>query len=194
MNLSLSLSLSRERERERELSDRGLCDELITCREESYRLWCIVVCDLEISWIRRPWSAVGRSPANKKFLTKCLHTPGLPQWHVLSVLQDDNQPSDGLFHHKPIDLEKLFTPASDSGEATPSRNSKFLASAPWNCTFWCVGGEERRGQLTHTVFVDSKGQKVTTWGRRDYIYSASTTTNSRPCSQHARRLAWPSTH
>jgi hypothetical protein len=26
---------------------RGLCDELITHPEESYRLWCVVVCDLE---------------------------------------------------------------------------------------------------------------------------------------------------
>jgi len=39
------------------LSDTGLCDELITCPEESYRLWCVVVCDLETSWIRRPWPA-----------------------------------------------------------------------------------------------------------------------------------------
>ena len=31
------------------LSGRGLCDELITCPEESYRLWRIVVCDLETS-------------------------------------------------------------------------------------------------------------------------------------------------
>ena len=29
------------------LSGRGLCDELITCPEESCRLWCVVVCDLE---------------------------------------------------------------------------------------------------------------------------------------------------
>jgi len=28
------------------LSGRGLCDELITRPEESYRLWC-VVCDVE---------------------------------------------------------------------------------------------------------------------------------------------------
>jgi len=27
----------------------GLCDELITPPEESYRLWCVVVCDLETS-------------------------------------------------------------------------------------------------------------------------------------------------
>jgi len=29
------------------LSGRGLCDELITRPEESYRLWYVVVCDLE---------------------------------------------------------------------------------------------------------------------------------------------------
>jgi len=29
------------------LSGRGLCDELITRLEESYRPWCVVVCDLE---------------------------------------------------------------------------------------------------------------------------------------------------
>ena len=29
------------------LSGRGLCAELITRPEESYRLWCVVVCDLE---------------------------------------------------------------------------------------------------------------------------------------------------
>jgi hypothetical protein len=31
------------------LSDRGLCDELITRPEEFYRLWCVVVCDLVTS-------------------------------------------------------------------------------------------------------------------------------------------------
>ena len=37
------------------LSGRGLCDELITRPEESYRLWCIVVCDLETSRIGAPY-------------------------------------------------------------------------------------------------------------------------------------------
>ena len=32
------------------LSGRGLCIGLITHPEESYRLWCVVVCDLESSW------------------------------------------------------------------------------------------------------------------------------------------------
>ena len=43
------------------LSGRGLCDELITRPEESYRLWCIIVCDLETSRMWRPWSALGCS-------------------------------------------------------------------------------------------------------------------------------------
>ena len=43
------------------LSGRGLCDELITRPEESYRLWFVVVCDLETSRMRKPWPALGRS-------------------------------------------------------------------------------------------------------------------------------------
>ena len=35
------------------LSGRGRCDELITRPEQSYRLWCVVVCDLETSRMRR---------------------------------------------------------------------------------------------------------------------------------------------
>jgi len=49
----------------RVLSDRGLCDELITRPEESYRLWCVVVCDLETSRMMRPWPALGRSATEK---------------------------------------------------------------------------------------------------------------------------------
>jgi hypothetical protein len=48
------------------LSGRGLCDELITRPEESYRLWCVVVCDLETSWMRRPWPTGGLSRQKNK--------------------------------------------------------------------------------------------------------------------------------
>jgi len=37
------------------LSGRGLCDGLITRPEESYRLCCVVVCDLETSRIGAPY-------------------------------------------------------------------------------------------------------------------------------------------
>ena len=41
-------------------SGRGLCEALITRPEESYRLCCVVVCDLETSWMRRLWAAAPR--------------------------------------------------------------------------------------------------------------------------------------
>jgi len=50
------------------LSGRGLIEEPITRPEESYRLWCVVVCDLETSRMRRPWPALGRSATKKKNL------------------------------------------------------------------------------------------------------------------------------
>ena len=37
------------------LSGRGLCDELITRPEESYRMCCVVVCDLETSKMDAPY-------------------------------------------------------------------------------------------------------------------------------------------
>jgi hypothetical protein len=41
------------------LSGRGLCEGLITLPEESYRLWCVLVCDLGTSIIRRLKPASG---------------------------------------------------------------------------------------------------------------------------------------
>ena len=57
------------------LSGRGLCDELITRPEDSYRLWCVVVCALQTSRMRRSWPALGRR-ATKKYIythTQCVY-------------------------------------------------------------------------------------------------------------------------
>jgi len=60
------------------LSGRSLCDELITRPEKSYRLWCVVVCDLETSRMRRPWPAVGsQRHSKKKIILMCLNTSRL---------------------------------------------------------------------------------------------------------------------
>jgi len=48
------------------VSGRGLCDELITHPEESYLLWCVVVCDPETSRMRRPWPSGGGGCCAKK--------------------------------------------------------------------------------------------------------------------------------
>ena len=49
------------------LSGRGLCDGLITRPEESYQLWCVVVCDLETAWKRRPWPTGGCFVRKRRF-------------------------------------------------------------------------------------------------------------------------------
>jgi len=68
------------------LSGRGLCDELITRPEESYRLCCVVVCDLETSRMGAPYTYdISRLRVNKLYIprTSCLleyaveHRPSL---------------------------------------------------------------------------------------------------------------------
>jgi len=54
------------------LSGRGLCDELITRPEESYRLWCFVVCDLKPCELGGPgprWAAAPQVKKNILLLT-----------------------------------------------------------------------------------------------------------------------------
>jgi len=48
------------------LSGRGPCEEPITRPEESYRLWCVIVCDLETSRMWGLWPALGRSATGGK--------------------------------------------------------------------------------------------------------------------------------
>ena len=50
------------------LSGRGLCDELITRPEESYRLCCVVVCDLENPKNEEAMTRVGSQRHRKKNL------------------------------------------------------------------------------------------------------------------------------
>ena len=71
------------------LSGRGLCDELITRPEESYRLWCVVVCHLETSWMRRTWPTGGCRAKNKQTIWKIVigADGGTPLcWPVLVTL------------------------------------------------------------------------------------------------------------
>ena len=48
------------------LSGRGLCDKLITRPEESYLLWCVVVCDLENLKNEEAMTRVGSQRHRKK--------------------------------------------------------------------------------------------------------------------------------
>jgi len=57
------------------LSGRGLSDELITRTEESYRMWCVVVCDLANLVNEEAlahWGG-GVGPKNKSSSGRCRH-------------------------------------------------------------------------------------------------------------------------
>jgi hypothetical protein len=53
------------------LAGRGLCDELIARPEESYRLWCVVVCDLENLKNKEAMTHVG-SQCHRKKITRLM--------------------------------------------------------------------------------------------------------------------------
>ena len=99
------------------LSGRGLCDELITRPEDSYRLWCVVVCDLETSKMRRPWPALGRSATGKKTPTWCtkfcftislFHTCTCFEHHVL-IIRRSVALRSLWYHHRCCDLLMMST-------------------------------------------------------------------------------------
>ena len=54
------------------LSGRGLCDELITRPEESYRLWCVVVYDLENLKYEEAMTRVGSQRHKEKCVSDIL--------------------------------------------------------------------------------------------------------------------------
>ena len=80
----------------RVLSGRGLCDEPIARPEEFYRLWCVVVCDLETSRICAPYMYdISSLRVNNVFLkeTPCSFVEGIATftvtaeftWHILNL-------------------------------------------------------------------------------------------------------------
>ena len=73
------------------LSGRGLCDALIKRPEESYRLWCVVVCGLEASRMRRPRPVLGRSATGNKlaYAEKCVFIATVRQHTAPRLTQYD---------------------------------------------------------------------------------------------------------
>ena len=87
----------------RVLSGRGLCDELITYPEESYRLWCVIVCDLENFKNEEAMTRVGSQRHRKKnFNMKCMDAgrtdePSACSWDI-RVFRPQNKKLPPLYH------------------------------------------------------------------------------------------------
>ena len=77
------------------LSDRGLCDELITRPEESYRLWCVVVCDLETLRMGAPY-IYDISRLRVKLIKKLLYFFGT---FIFIVIFHNSQPNEPVLRH-----------------------------------------------------------------------------------------------
>jgi len=81
------------------LSRKGLCDELITRPEESYRLWCVVVCDLATSWMRRPeptggcWAGRKKDARTHDYFSKPKGVREQKSLEKKTGLMDGNKPS-----------------------------------------------------------------------------------------------------
>ena len=69
-------------------SGRGLCDELITRPEESYRLWCVVVCDLENLKNEEAMTRVGSQRHMGKNILKCSLSPRLNKRIKITVVEE----------------------------------------------------------------------------------------------------------
>ena len=68
------------------LSGSGLCDQLIIHPEDSYRLWCVVVCDLETLRLKNPrprWVATPQKTKNIAIMFVCFWHNS-PQWARVS--------------------------------------------------------------------------------------------------------------
>ena len=96
------------------LSGRGLCDELIARLEESYRLWCVVVCDIQTSRMRRPRPTGGCRAKNKQTGAECQNTVWVSNFrsasHWLSIDKSERNTSDMWTYAVRVDRQHwLFT-------------------------------------------------------------------------------------
>ena len=71
------------------LSGRGLCDELITRLEEFYRLWGVVVCDLETSRIGAPYIYIYIYDISSLWVKIRRYEDSAVVWLLSSTLPDD---------------------------------------------------------------------------------------------------------
>ena len=70
------------------LSGRCLCDEMITRPEESYRLWCVAVCDLRNLKNEEAMTRVGSQRHRKKKIRHLLsRTPTNSHLHFLVIIK-----------------------------------------------------------------------------------------------------------
>ena len=119
------------------LSGRGLCDGLITRPEETYRLWCVVACAVETSWMRRP-DPLGLSHQNKNYKKRNISLSRVERFQIFHVIDCGK----AQFRSNVLPSEKLVSiyqntrchNAEDHGINKPNAilNHTFVIRSIWN--------------------------------------------------------------
>ena len=93
----------------------SLCDELITHPEESYRLWCVVVCDLEATRMRRPWPTGGCcATGEKKYIYAYIYIYRVSQKKRTKLRE--SVPYVKLYRYNPKHLYPKLNGYGDNGQ------------------------------------------------------------------------------
>ena len=155
------------------LSGRSLCDWLITHPEESYGLWCVVVCDLETSLKRKPWPTGGQSRQNKQlFIQEYIQS----SWTVLVKRNLLTLYFKFLHHLQSIPLLHEYSGPSDSAMLESIPGSPFLvlcqvpAAIHLESLQWCrIFTLHQKLQLWEEEKVTG-GQIGWVWGMGDHCH------------------------
>jgi hypothetical protein len=119
-------------------SGKGLCVGLITGPEESYGLWCVVVCELKTSWMRRAWPNGGCRAKTKKNLRFSLPSDLLPSRFTTIVVVDvylSSLPSR-FSSNRYTDLQFLVTLCNETQNKTKYNSTvRDTISSKNNCNF-----------------------------------------------------------
>ena len=112
------------------LSGRGLCDELITRPDESYRPRCVVVFDLVTSSMRRPWPALGRRATEKKGRSTLIRTSIL-----YTICNSTANITRNSFYHKVFKSFALFSEHRDTISLQRSKTLDFVLDRRYNNSY-----------------------------------------------------------
>ena len=166
------------------LSGRGLCDGPITRTEKSYRLWCVVLCDLETSRMRRPWPALGRSVTGGIWMSqRSIAGLGLlAEWYV--VLR-------GLSKKTGVTVEKDFMGPWFMSRAYSS--ALIMTLGPWQCSR--CSDQARAGIPVGSKTFSFSKHPYFLWGQHSipfhgYFTSVHSTTCLHCIHRHLTRVIW----